>query len=84
MDEQARLSDKMNEELLQKELDKRIALMREGGPDGGVTDQARVFDHIVEQFEQGKYMRLMVQASAGTDTAGAQKLRNTVLVIKPP
>ena len=50
-------------EELQKELDKRVALMREGSGGDGVTDQGRVYDYIVGALERGEWLRLMVQAS---------------------
>ena len=31
-----------------------------------VTDQWRVYHHVVESISEGRYLRLMVQASAGT------------------
>ena len=46
-----------------QELDKRIAMMRAGAAGTVPTDQARVFDYIVQQLEQGEYLRLMVQAN---------------------
>ena len=38
----------------------------DGGHDLGVTDQWRVYQHIVGCIERGELLRLMVQASAGT------------------
>ena len=65
-DETGRVSEKLRMEELQKELDKRVALMREGSGGDGVTDQGRVYDYIVGALERGEWLRLMVQASAGT------------------
>ena len=63
-----RLSPLQMEELLAK----RVAMMKagqvrdDGGHDLGVTDQWRVYQHIVGAIERGELLRLMVQASAGT------------------
>ena len=40
--------------------------MQAGGPEGCITDQWRVYQHIVSQLQTGPPIRLMVQASAGT------------------
>ena len=72
-EEQGRLSNSLNDDELQAELDKRIAMMRSGGPDGEQTDQSRVFDYIISVFESGtSWLRLMVQASAGTGKRSGQ------------
>ena len=49
---------------MEKELEKREALMKAGGE--GVTDQWRVYNHIIDSIRLGEPLRLMVQASAGT------------------
>eukprot|EP00973_Karenia_brevis_P005517 750854-Karenia_brevis.AAC.1 len=51
---------------LQAELKKREDLMRAGVGIGKETDQWRVYSHIVENMARNTYLRLMVQASAGT------------------
>ena len=57
----------MKKDELQVELDRRIALLQEGPVDGLGTDQWRVFCHIIEVLTSGdRYLRLLVQASAGT------------------
>ena len=40
--------------------------MQAGAPDGGLTDQWRVYEHVITQLQTGSPLRLMVQASAGT------------------
>ena len=60
-----RLSERLLIEDMQAELDKRVAMMKTGAG-AGVTDQARVYAFIIEQLEKGEWLRLMVQASAGT------------------
>ena len=63
----AHTSLKMTKEELQVELDRRIALLQEGAVDGLGTDQWRVYCHIIETLTGGeRYLRLLVQASAGT------------------
>ena len=63
----AHTSLKMTKEELQVELDRRTALLREGAVDGLGTDQWRVYCHIIETLTGGeRYLRLLVQASAGT------------------
>ena len=63
----AHTSLKMTKEELQVELDRRTALLQEGAVDGLGTDQWRVFCHIIEVLTSGdRYLRLLVQASAGT------------------
>ena len=63
-----RLSGRLTAEELQAELDKRIQMMKDGVPEGEVSDQSRVFDYCIEQIEKGSSnpLRLTVQASAGT------------------
>eukprot|EP00973_Karenia_brevis_P094463 12422633-Karenia_brevis.AAC.1 len=51
---------------LEAELEKRMALMRTGSLPGEETDQWRVFTYIVDNISSGNFLRLMVQASAGT------------------
>ena len=63
----AHTSLKMTKEELKVELDRRTALLREGAVEGLGTDQWRVFCHIIEVLTSGeRYLRLLVQASAGT------------------
>ena len=40
--------------------------MQDGGDPAVETDQWRVYRHIVDSLQEGRYLRLMVQASAGT------------------
>ena len=65
-DERARLSSRLTPAELQAELDKREAFLREGAEEGGVTDQWRVYSEIVKKIQAGEWLRMMVQASAGT------------------
>ena len=63
----AHTSLKMTKEELKVELDRRTALLQEGAVEGLDTDQWRVFCYIVEVLTSGnRYLRLLVQASAGT------------------
>ena len=65
-DADGRITDRLSWKDMQAELDKRIAQMESGAAGDGVPDQARVFRHITEKLISGEYLRLMVQASAGT------------------
>ena len=47
-------------------LNSRIEMMKAGAAGEGITDQYRVYSHIIRCIESGTYLRLMVQASAGT------------------
>ena len=47
-------------------LQSRVEMMKAGAGGSGITDQYRVYQHIVQSLEAGEYLRLMVQASAGT------------------
>ena len=47
-------------------LNSRIEMMKAGAAGDGITDQFRVYSHIIRCIESGTYLRLMVQASAGT------------------
>jgi len=63
--EESNLSTKLTHEQMQTLLEERVALMQQG-PDGEITDQFRVFEHIVHCIQGGMYLRLLIQASAGT------------------
>jgi hypothetical protein len=76
-----RISDKLTLADMQAELDKRVELMRAGAAGDGITDQARVFDYIISQLEGSNFLRLMVQASAGT---GGQGWLQTMSSIRTP
>ena len=60
------LQTRLSSEQLRTLLDQRVEMMRSGAAEGGVTDQFRVYQYIVQKIESGDYLRLMVQASAGT------------------
>ena len=67
------LSTRLSPEQMQALLAKRVEMMKQGqvrdeGNGAVVTDQYRVFSEIVAGLEQGRPLRLMVQASAGTGT----------------
>ena len=64
------LSTRLSPEQMQALLEKRVEMMKEGhvGNGAAVTDQYRVYSEIVARLEQGRPLRLMVQASAGTGT----------------
>ena len=57
---------KLNAAQLAELLAKREQQMREGGPDGEITDQWRVYNEIVHALPTERRLRMMVQASAGT------------------
>ena len=57
---------KLGPEALEALLKTRVEMMKAGAGGSGVTDQYRVYQHIVQSLEAGEYLRLMVQASAGT------------------
>ena len=59
------LSSRLNVAALRAELQKREAMMREG-PGEGITDQWRVYSEIVDCLANGRWLRMIVQASAGT------------------
>ena len=56
-------------------LEKRVSMMQQGRVEGATTDQYRVYAHIIQSIQHGQFLRLMVQASAGT---GKSFLLNTV------
>jgi len=57
---------KLNPTQLRALLAEREAMMQNGGTGAAPTDQWRVYQHIIGSIAQGAYLRLMVQASAGT------------------
>jgi hypothetical protein len=57
---------KLNTRQLAELLAKREQQMREGGPEGEMTDQWRVYDEVVHALPTERRLRMMVQASAGT------------------
>ena len=71
----AEANAKLSPEALDKLLKSRIEMMKAGS--SGITDQFRVYQHIVQCLETGEYLRLMVQASAGT---GKSFLLNTLFL----
>ena len=60
------LTHRLSPEQMVAELADRETKMQAGGQAGGVTDQWRVYQHIIGSIRRGEYLRLMVQASAGT------------------
>ena len=66
----ARAASQLSAEDMQAELKKRVEMMRGGAAGDGVPDQARVYDYIIGCLERGEYLRLLVQASAGTGLLG--------------
>ena len=72
------LSTRLSPEQMQALLVKRVEMMKQGkvrddgGMDAAVTDQFRVYSYIVETLEQGRPLRLMTQASAGTGNLVSQ------------
>ena len=68
---------KLSPAALKALLKSREEMMKAGAGGSGVTDQFRVYQHIVHCLETDSYLRLMVQASAGT---GKSFLLNTVFL----
>ena len=60
------LTTRLSEEEMKALLAKREAMMREGGSDGTMTDQWRVYQQFIGCIQRGELLRLFVQASAGT------------------
>ena len=60
------LTHRLSREQMVAELADREAKMQTGTREGGVTNQWRVYRDIIDCIHQGEYLRLMVQASAGT------------------
>ena len=56
------LADRLSLDEIKATLDKRVEMMRSGSAEGEVSDQARVYEYIVQRLESGNYLRLMVQA----------------------
>ena len=66
----ASTTTKLNPEELRKLLHKRVEMMKAGKGGDGITDQYRVYCNIIHEIEAGtSYLRMMVQASAGTGKA---------------
>ena len=59
------MSTRLSHAEMAAELQRREELLK-GGGSSGVTDQWRVYTHIVNSLRLGSPLRLMVQASAGT------------------
>ena len=60
-----RLSEKLTIKEMEVLLEERIEMMNTS--DVGMSDQYRVFEYITQEIEKGtKFLRVMVQASAGT------------------
>ncbi len=64
--EHSNLTTKLTQEQLQQLLEEREAMMQQGSED---SDQWRVYQYVVNRLQTGMYLRLMVQASAGTGVA---------------
>ena len=62
----AEVNARLSPEALGKLLNLRVEMMKAGAGGSGVTDQFRVYQHIVQCLDTDQYLRLMVQASAGT------------------
>jgi RecG-like helicase len=60
------VNGRLNEAQLASLLAEREANMRAGLAGDGVTDQFRVYRDIVSAIAEGRYLRMMIQASAGT------------------
>ena len=70
--DKTRISHKMTPEEL-KELLKDREEKLQNSTDGGITDQWRVYTEIVGKIQAGEWLRMMVQASAGTGNLDAPK-----------
>ena len=77
--DRARASRRLSPSELLTELARRESLMK--GDATGVTDQWRVYTHIIESITTGTSLRLFVQASAGT---GKSFLLTTCLLYTSP
>ena len=56
-------ADRLSLDEIKATLDKRVEMMRSGCAEGEISDQARVYEYIVQRLEEsGNYLRLMVQA----------------------
>ena len=62
---------KLTAQQLKELLEKRERQMQEGVGTNGVTDQWRVYRYCVDSMSGRRYLRLVVQASAGTGKATA-------------
>ncbi len=62
----AEQNGQMTRAQLQEELRRREANMQIGGTPHAPTDQWRVYQQIVSQLKDGPFLRMLVQASAGT------------------
>ena len=60
------LTTRLSPEQLKELLDKRVEMMKQGATSDGVTDQYRVYSHIIDRLQGDQPLRLLVQASAGT------------------
>jgi hypothetical protein len=60
-----RSGTRLSREQLLKELADREEKMRSGADDDGTTDQIRVYEHIIQELQSSRPLRIMVQASAG-------------------
>ena len=60
-----RSGTRLSREQLLKELADREEKMRSGADDDGMTDQIRVYEHIIQELQSSRPLRIMVQASAG-------------------
>ena len=69
-DGKQRISDRLSYTEMKAELEKREGMMQEGPVGEGVPDQWRVYQYLTGEIEAGRFLRLMVQASAGTGTRG--------------
>ncbi len=76
-EENNNLSTKLSHEQLQRLLEEREEMMK-ASPDGSVTDQWRVYEHVVNCIQNGQYLRLLVQASAGTGKPAPQHAKETL------
>ena len=63
-EQREQLSSRLSQPELVAELERREKMMQAGK--SGITDQWRVYTHIVHSLRTGTPLRLMVQASAGT------------------
>ena len=69
-------TEAMNAAELKSELDRIVEMLRTGAAPGRETDQFRVYSYITRCIEEGRYLRLLIQACAGS---GKSFLLNAVL-----
>ena len=60
------VASRLSLQQMKEELAKRESMMKDGRDSEGVTDQWRVYEHIINRLRSNEPLRLMVQASRMT------------------